>query len=305
RFSGARSKNVSVGAVMASPHRAHYVDALEAFVIWTLDTINPAWRTERSRGRERGDGSLYEWTDQLGRALASVVPHLPGDETLRRLLGPILEQPNGIAMQLLAPFTVSLVCSEVLDTPEIRDNTLHLLQVVLERTLESDDLRRSPYNDGRIGGFDLPNLIKSLLFVIVEHASGAARFANGNWDDVSRVMPVIDRMVRAAGWNPYVMRQFITLCERSGGSYPADTFADQVLEQIVDGRLPTGWKGTSIPAAIAALVQAYADRLHPLTSPLARRLLEVLDALVDLGDRRSAALQQSESFRGVCLAQAV
>ncbi|WP_448649550.1 NACHT domain-containing protein [Pseudomonas corrugata] len=298
-------KNVPVSAVMASSHRAHYVNALEAFVIWTLDTINPAWRTVRRRGRERGDGSLYEWKDQLGRALASVVPHLPGDETLRRLLGPILEQPNEIAMRLLAPFTVSLVCSEVLDAPEIRDDTLHLLQAVLERTLESDDLRRSPYNDGRIGGFDLPNLIKSLMFVIVEHASGAARFANGNWDDVSRVMPVIDRMVRAAGWNPYVMRQFITLCERSGGSYPADTFADQVLEQIVDGRLPTGWKGTSIPAAIAALVQAYADRLHPLTSPLARKLLEVLDALVDLGDRRSAALQQSESFRGVCLAQAV
>ncbi len=179
---------------MASSYRAHYVDALEAFVSWTLDTINPAWRTERRRGRERGDGNLYEWKDQLGRTLASVVPHLPGDETLRRLLRPILEQPDEIAMRLLAPFTVSLVCSEVLDALEIRDDTLHLLQVVLERTLESDDLRRSRYNDGRIGGFDLPNLIKSLLFVIVEHASGAARFANGNWDDVSRVMPLIDRM---------------------------------------------------------------------------------------------------------------
>lgn len=298
-------KHVPVGAIMASSYRAHYVDALEAFISWTLDTINPVWRTERRRGRERGDGNLYEWKDQLGRTLASVVPHLPSDETSRRLLRPILEQPDEIAMRLLAPFTVSLVCSEVLDALEIRDDTLHLLQVVLERTLESDDLRRSRYSDGRIGGFDLPNLIKSLFFVIVEHAPGAARFANGNWDDVSRVMPLIDRMVRAAGWNPYVMSQFITLCERSGATYPVDKFADQVLEQIDDGRLPTGWKGSSIPAAIGALVQAHADRLHPLPIPLARKLLQVLDALVDLGDRRSAALQQSESFRGVCLAEAV
>lgn len=298
-------KSVPVGAVMASSYRAHYVDALEAFVSWTLDTINPAWRTERRRGRERGDGNLYEWKDQLGRTLASVVPHLPGDETLCRLIRPILDQPDEIAMRLLAPFTVSLVCSEVLDALEIRDDTLYLLQVVLERTLESDDLRHSRYNDGRIGGFDLPNLIKSLLFVIVEHASGAARFANGNWDDVSRVMPLIDRMVRAAGWNPYVMRQFITLCERSGAAYPGDAFADQVLSQSVDGRLPAGWKGSSVPAALAALVQAHADRLHPLPAPLARKLLQVLDALVDLGDRRSAALQQSESFRGVCLAEAI
>ena len=297
-------KNIPVGAVMASSYRVHYVDALEAFVSWTLDTINPAWRTERRRGRERGDANLYRWKDQLGNMLASVVPHLSGDETLRRLLRPILEQPDEIAMRLLAPFTVSLVCSEVLDAQEIRDDTLHLLQAVLERTLEVYDLR-SRYSDGRIGGFDLPELIKSLLFVVVERAPGATRFANGDWNDLLKVMPLIDRMVRAAGWNPYVTRQFVTLCERSGAAYQADTFADQILSQIVDGRLPAGWKGSSIPAAIAALVQAHADRLHPLPAPLARKLLQVLDALVDLGDRRSAALQQSESFRGVCLAEVV
>jgi hypothetical protein len=115
-------------------------------------------------------------------------------------------------------------------------------------------------------------------------------------------MPLIDRMLRGAGWHPYVARQFATLCERSGAAYPADTFADQVLAQTVDGHLPSGWKGTSLPARIAALVQAHADRLHPLSAPLARKLLQVLDALVDLGDRRSAALQQSEAFRGVRLA---
>ncbi|SER30635.1 ATPase family associated with various cellular activities (AAA) [Azotobacter beijerinckii] len=295
-------QKVPVAAVMASAGRAHYVDALEAFVGWTLDTINPSWRAERRRGRERGNGNLYEWEDQLGRMVASVAPHLPSDETLQRLLRPIFAQPDEISMRLLAPFTVSLVCGEVLDAPEIRDDTLHLLQAVLERTLEHGDLRRSPHNDGRMGGFDLPELVKSLLFVVVEHAPGAARFANGRWDDLGQVMPLVDRMVRTAGWHPYVARQFVTLCERSGAADPADTFADQMLAQIVDGSLPAGWKGSSVPAAIAALVQAHADRLHPLPAPLARKLLQVLDALVDLGDRRSAALQQSESFRGVCLA---
>lgn len=295
-------QNVPVGAVMASSIQAHYVDALEAFVGWTLDTINPAWRTELRRGRERGDEGLYEWEDQLGRLLAGVAPHLPSDEILQRLLRPIFAQPDEISMRLLAPFAESLVCGEVLDAPVIRGDTLHLLEAVLERTLENEDLRRSQYNDGRIGGFDLPTLIKSLLFVVVEHAPCATRFANGHWHDLVQVIPLVDRMVRAAGWHPYVARQFVTLCERSGAAYPADTFADQVLAQIVDGRLPAGWKGSSIPAAIAGLVQAHADRLHPLPAPLARKLLQVLDALVDLGDRRSAALQQSESFRGVCLA---
>ena len=117
-----------------------------------------------------------------------------------------------------------------------------------------------------------------------------------------RVMPLVDRMVRAAGWAPYVARQFVTLCERAGAAYPLDTFAEQVLALIADGNLPAAWKGTSVPASIAALVQEHADRQHPLLPALARKLLHVLDALVDLGDRRSAALQQSESFRGVRLA---
>jgi hypothetical protein len=293
---------VPVAAVMASEGRAYFADTLEAFVCWTLDTINPVWRTERRRGRERGDANLYEWEDQLGRMVASVAPHLPADEILQRLLRPILAQPDEIAMRLLAPFTVSLVCAEVLDAPEVRDDTLHLLQAVLDRTLENDDLRRSPYNDGRMGGFDLPKLVDSLMFVVVEHAPGATRFANGVWDDLDQVMSLVDRMVRVAGWHSYVARQFVTLCERSGAAYPADTFADQVLAQIVDGRLPAGWKGSLVPAAIAALVQAHADRQHPLPAAMARKLLQVLDALVDLGDRRSAALQQSETFRGIRLA---
>lgn len=295
-------QQVPVAAVMASEGSTNYVDALEAFVSWTLDTINPMWRTEEHQGRERGDDNLYEWKDQLGRMVASIAPHLPANETLQRLLQPILAQSDEIAMRLLAPFTLALVCGEVLDAPEIRDDTLHLLRAVLERTLENDDLHRTSYNDGRIGGFDLPELVKSLLFVVVERASGAARFANGLWEDLDQVMPLVDRMVRAAGWHPYVARQFVTLCERSGAAYPADTFADQVLAQIVDGRLPAGWKGSSVSAAIAALVQAHADLQHPLQAALARKLLQVLDALVDLGDRRSAALQQSESFRGVRLA---
>jgi hypothetical protein len=295
-------QTVPVAAVMASAGRAYYVDALEAFVGWTLDTINPAWRTERQRGRERGDGNLYEWEDQLGRLVADVAPHLSANEVLQRFVQPILAQPDEIAMRLLASFTSSLVCGEVFDAPAVRNDTLHLLQAVLGRTLENDDLRRSPYNDGRMGGFDLPKVVESLLFVGVTDAPGAERFANGVWDDLDRVIALVDRMVRAAGWHPYVARQFITLCERAGAAYPADTFADQVLAQTINGRLPGNWKGSLIPAAIAGLVQAHADRLHPMPAPLARKLLQVLDALVDLGDRRSAALQQSESFRGVRLA---
>lgn len=301
RFAALVLRHAPVAAIMSSSARSRFVESLEAFVAWTLDTINPAWRAEQRRGRERGQRDLYEWEDQLGRALAGAAQHLAGSETVDRLLRPILTQPDDIAMRFLAPFAVSVVCAEVLDAQEIREDTLIVLMAVLERTLESRDLRRTPYNDGRIGGFHLPKLVDAMLLVVVEHAGGATRFANGVWTDLNRVMPLLDRFLREAGWNPYVANQFVTLCERAGGAYDAQAFAEQVLAQVIDGALPAGWKGTTVPARIAALVQAHADRQHPLPPALARKLLAVLDGLVDLGDRRSAALQQSESFRGVRL----
>ncbi|ANB74890.1 hypothetical protein AYM40_20785 [Paraburkholderia phytofirmans OLGA172] len=295
-------KQIPASAVMKDPvARAHYLDTLEALVTWTLDTINPPWRTDQQRGRESGDTSLFEWEHQLGLSLAQIASNVSQTEMHDRLLRPIFEQPDEIAMQLLSPFAERLVCRDVLDAPMIQDNTLRILDHVVARTLQHDDLQRSPYNRGSVSGFDLPDLVKSLLFVTVEKPPAAARFANGCWDDLMRVMPLVDRMVRGAGWNAYVARQFVALCERAGGAYPADTFADQVLAQIVEDRLPSVWKSTSIPASIAALVQAHSDRQHPLPSALAQKLLRILDALVDLGDRRSAALQQSESFRGVRL----
>jgi hypothetical protein len=295
-------RRAPVAAIMHSPARDLFVDALEGYIAWTLDSVNPAWRTEGDRSRERESTDLYEWERELGRLIARVAPHLPTADVRVRLLDPILAQSDETAVRLLRPFTTTLTCAEVIDSRTVEAATLELLHVVLERTLQHRDLRRSRYNDGRLGGFDLPELIQSLLFVYIDRADLAARFANGDWSDLLAVMPLVDRLVRQAGWNPYVAKQFTTLCERAGGAYPAETFADQVLAQVVDGHLPSGWKGTLIPASIAGFVQTHADRLHPMAPELARKLLRILDALVDLGDRRSAALQLSESFRGVRLA---
>jgi hypothetical protein len=97
---------------------------------------------------------------------------------------------------------------------------------------------------------------------------------------------------------------FLTLCERSKAEYPADAFADQILCVIGDDALVPlkGWHGTFLPARIAGLVQYFAGRDTSMPLPLGQKLLRVLDQLVDMGDRRSAALQLSESFREIKVA---
>ena len=96
------------------------------------------------------------------------------------------------------------------------------------------------------------------------------------------------------------MGEYLTLCERAREVYPADVWADQVLSLLEAERADLLlWHGTSIPARIAGLVQHFSDRQSRLPAGLARKLLRILDALADFGDRRSAALQSSPAFREV------
>jgi hypothetical protein len=99
------------------------------------------------------------------------------------------------------------------------------------------------------------------------------------------------------------MSHFLTLCERAKSAYPAEMFADQILAVLSEGAPAVkGWRGTLLPARIAALVQFLADRDNPMSHTVGQKLLRILDLLVDMGDRRSAALQQSESFREIRMA---
>jgi len=287
--------------IMDSPARDQYLQAHEVFVEWTMESLNPTWRTDQRRGREREGVDLLEWQGQLGQILAFISDYLPAEEMQTKLLNHIFEQPDDICMSTLSSFVRMLVACSVVDAPQVDERVLTLLDVSLDRMLQHGDLHRTGYRAGEIYGFDLPDMIKAFLFVLIDGAGGAARFANGEWGDLPKVMPIVEKMVRNAGWVPFVAQQFVTLCERSGENFPADRFAALMLAQIDNGQLPNGWKGTTIPAGVAGLVQEQADRNHPLSAPLARDLLYVLDALVDLGDRRSAALQQSEAFRGVVL----
>ena len=88
------------------------------------------------------------------------------------------------------------------------------------------------------------------------------------------------------------------MAERAKVSYPIDAFVtlvEKVLEELNDNS--DGWVGTMIPARIAGAIQVLADGNYPLSTDRATTLLRILDSLIDLGDRRAAELEQSETFR--------
>lgn len=275
--------------------------ALKDFVAWTAERLMPSWhKDKRKRKSDTVGASLIEWSDVLGDLLARAAPFFETEFVRKEFLTPFL-QDDEEGLPVLAGFANMTVTRQILDAPTIPANTLDLLNDCVERVIRDGVFNPNSYRAGQVHGYDLPKLIKALLFVpLEEKAPGAARFANGDWSQISIVMPIVTRLVGAIGWSSYVMQNFLTLCERAGIMYPIDAFSFQVttvLESLSNAK--GSWTGTTLPARIAAAVQRLADANFPLRVDQAKELLRVLDALIDLGDRRSAALEQAEAFRGV------
>ena len=235
----------------------------------------------------------------MGELLSRIVPYVDIEEMRINYLGPFLEPDDENGLEVTSNFAETVVCGHVLDAPLITPNSIPLLKLCIDQVLADRIFRRNNYRAGQVRGFELPRMIKSLLFVpLDEPAPGAARFANGDWSDLPIVLPLVNRLVGECGWAPYVMDTFLTVAERAGLSYPIDalvTLMTKVLAEL--GDKADGWVGAMIPARITGVIQILADGNYPLSAARATALLKLLDMLIDLGDRRAAALEESETFR--------
>jgi hypothetical protein len=266
-------------------------------VKWTSDSIMPPWQTKRHSDKKRTD--LFEWNRSLGDILARVAPFVSLDAARSTFIKPFLADDEE-ALSVLARFADMAARRHVFDAATIPANVIPLLDDCVSRVLRDESFRPKSWHPGEVYGHDMPEMIAALLFANVESAPGAARYVNGDWSQIDTVLPIIDRLVRNVGWSSYVMGKFLDLCERAGRSYPISKFGQQANAALAAiSNAEAGWAGTMLPARMAGVVQRLADWNFPLKLSDARELLKVLDALIDLGDRRSAALEQTEAFRGI------
>ena len=286
--------------ILISSAKSALLDFLAGVLDWTNQKNAPPWVEPRCLDRSETD--IFEWTRALGSALGHVAGLLRLSDFQARFLAPMLGLEDENCWALLSPFTSTYICSYVYDAPVVPEDAIVTLDLCLDRLLQASALQHNGYRSGEFFGFDLPDLVRTLMFVSVERADLAARYVNGDWSEISRIQPLIDRFVRAGGWAASVIDPFLTLCERARDDYSAEAFADQVLAIIGDGTDNLkGWYGTFIPARIAEMVQHFAHRDAPMTLARAQKFLRILDILVDMGDRRSAALQLGETFREIRL----
>lgn len=281
-----------------------YRGALWAYVRelvdWTAARFRPEDEMSDAGGRGRRERALLNhWPARLGDLLSRIAPYVEIQEMRTTYLSPFLEPDDVNGMEVTSHFAESMVCRQILDAMEIRPNSIALLQLCVDYVVTDPTFHRRSHRAGQVHGFDLPRMIKSLLFVpLDEPAHGAKRFANGNWSDLPTVLPVVDRIVGECGWAPRVMDCFLTMAERAGLSYPIDAFIALMTRVLTElGGNADGWVGTTIASRIAGVIQTLADGNYPLSGAQVTALLRLLDILIDLGDRRAAALEESETFR--------
>ncbi|MCK7632242.1 hypothetical protein M0D73_20710 [Shewanella putrefaciens] len=286
--------------ILKSSAKNELLDFLSDALNWTNQKNSPPWI--KPGRRDRSSAQIFEWTNSLGSKLGQVAGLLPLTDFQARFLDPILKLEGDSCWDLLSPFADTYIRAYVYDAPVVPADAVKTLDLCLGRLLQASAFKRNTYRCGEFSGFEQPKLVRTLMFVSVERADLAARYVNGNWSEISRIMPLIDRFICAGGWAASVIDPFLTLCERAKDHYPAESFANQVLSIIGEGPDNLkGWHGTFIPARIAELVQHLAHRDAPIKLALAQKFLRILDVLVDMGDRRSAALQLGETFREVRL----
>ena len=279
-------------------HMALLREGLARLVAWTATKLVPDWEAAPGDDTARRAATpLIEWNRGLGRLLARAAPFLDADIVRSEYLD-AFPVDNEDSFSVLGEFIVDTVVRQVIDAATVPSGTLTLLDDCVDRVTRHPAFRRGGHRAGELYGWSLPQVVRALFFVPIDDAAPrSARYANGDWSELGMAMPIVSKVLTELGWSRDVMHWFLLLCERAGKDYPIDAFAAQVAGVVESAE--DRWSGTTIPSRIAAMIQRLADANYPIEGDLARRLLVALDALVDLGDRRSVALERSPAFREV------
>lgn len=191
----------------------------------------------------------------------------------------------------------AFVCRQIHDADALSEGVLANLKAIADRVSTADwrwDARRVNGNLTR----QKHTVLKAVFLVNVERADGARRFANRDWSDIPAVLPALAKLLQSIAGVTGALEYFLELAERSIDHYPAEALADTITEFLLaHGNRPAALRSISAPERMAGIVQTLAAREHPLSEQLRGKLLKVLDLLVELGDRRSAALLGSEWFK--------
>ncbi len=271
-------------------------DLLSRLLDWTivqltLDDDQDGSRSARDKHRE-----FRAWNSTLGALIARSSINGSIEHFDERYLSKIRTLTGENLTSLLAT-VVTVAVMRIHDDKVVPKNALKLLDTCVDELIAQGAFKQDWRKEGKIYDDALRSVVKDSLMVSVEHAGAASRFSNSDWSEIDLILPVVDKVVGAASWAVDTASAFISLCERAGEHCPTAFFEKHAIDLLaINGA--SDWVGLTLPHRFAALVQRHAERAG-LNADSKIELLRILDYLVDIGDRRSAALQLSPEFKNV------
>jgi hypothetical protein len=229
--------------------------------------------------------------------LAALCEKLP-IENVRSAIIPLLSQlPHEPKTEVLSTFANAYSCMRLLDATKVPAGIVDVFLDIFEAVADDPDWKRPEWRED----YGLPDQLHKLVRIAMganwdRPAMGAARFANSDWSDARLLDPLIDWMLQRFGHLPQVMQAFLLHIERS-----FDHRGSEFLASRLGGIAPAVWQSRGFwsggrTVQLAGLIQSFAERDAPLQPDVHVQFLKILDHLIELGDRRAAALQISSLF---------
>lgn len=272
--------------------RDEVLSLLRGFVEKLAGAISIADEAERRSGsRLWREFSTCIWN------LASLWEKLPPEKVRSEIIPLLSLLPTEPKSEVLSTFANAYSCMRLLDAPELPSGILVVFIDIFEAVADHPDWKRPEWRED----YGLPDQLHKLVRLAMganwdRPAMSAARFANNDWSDARLLDPLIDWMLQRFGHLPQVMQAFLLHVERS-----FDHRSSEFLASRLGGIAPAVWQSRGFwsggrTAQLAGLIQSFAERDAPLQPDVHVQFLEILDHLIELGDRRAAALQMSSLF---------
>lgn len=272
--------------------RDDLLSLLRDFVEKLATAINIAEEAERRAG-----SAIWREFSTCIWNLASLCENLSPKEVCSEVIPLLSLLPTEPKSEVLSTFADAYSCMRLLDAIEVPSGICDVLIDIFEAVADHPDWKRPEWR----GDYGLPDQLRKLVRIAMganwdRPAMGAARFANNDWSDAGLLDPLVDWMLQRFGHLPEVMQAFLLHTERS-----FDYRSSEFLASRLGGIAPAVWQSRGFwsglrTAQLAGLLQSFAERDTSLKPAVHGQFLEILDHLVELGDRRAAALQMSSLF---------
>lgn len=271
-------------------------DDLTALLHSFVEKLSAAIGAADEAERRSGSSLSLEFSSCIW-GLAALCEKLP-IENVRSAIIPILSQlPHEPKSEVLSTFANAYSCMRLLDASKVPTGIVDVFLDIFEAVADDPDWKRPEWRED----YGLPDQLHKLVRIAMganwdRPATGAARFANNDWSDAKLMDPLIDWMLQRFGHLSQVMQAFLLHVERS-----FDHRSSEFLASNLGGIAPAVWQSRGFwsggrTAQLAGLIQSFAERDAPLQPDVHVQFLEILDHLIELGDRRAAALQMSSLF---------